>query len=1023
MAKKCEHCGSELLPDGLCPKCDIGESQFVEGKSVPKLPPKEIRRGKDPTVKTVGANRTPEPPKRRPKWPLIAAAVLLAMLLTAGVLGLLTYFNVTDIPLFNNLFAALDIPKHYGQHAVIYQPPAEAAELDEKTGVGYINNIVLIFFKEGTSEEEATKVIESIDGQVVGKIELIDQYQVMVKTSSLDELEALCEQLRGMDCVDEALYDKVVTLEDNLVPNDPWEKEFTGVDETWSPEHPNGSNWWVDAVDAEGAWEYNDRLAKIGVGVMDNGVDYTHDELKDVVKYVPEVHSKEEHGTHVAGIIAAAPNNDLGITGLVWNCDMYTWDWELSDQQKLSYMEGGKSWSTTNQIYAGTVELIERGAKVVNFSLGQTASMKNEYRSEDDVNAEGKLASAYLCALLERGFDFVIVQSAGNGNAYGVSIDATYNGLFCSINENNCTTSDTVSADDIINRVIVVGAAQNDGDCYYSQTSWSNAGPRVDICGPGYAIYSTVPGSYDYLSGTSMSAPIVSGVAALTWAANETLTGADVKAIVCNPDNTKYDVADNTTPDHPLVSSYRMVNAQLCIEAAFNAKQGSTEPYSEPTQAPTEPVGYTEPVEPYTYPNDQPYTYPDDQPYTYEPVPTEPVTTRPRDDQPWSWGKIVNNGSCDIVMVLDNSSSMKGDPIEYTKEAAYAFAQNVISQNANVGIVAYNKTAESICDLTANLEELKAKIYGIETHYATNIEKGLIAAQEMLAASSAERKIIVLMSDGVPNLGKLGDDLVAYSDTLKSGGITIFTLGFFTDLKDAEIVQAQYLMEKIASTGYHYEIDETHNLSAFFGDIADVINGQKYIYMRVAGPADITVSYGSESLCSIVSRLSTRASFGTLGFEAQDAQQADSFGELGEDSGTVKVLRLKDGINYRIRIDGSDQGNVNFSIGYMDENGSYADLRKFEEVPIIGGGRMDTVAGTGDKTTLKVDRDGDGNYDHYYEAGMNETAHEISAPSNFNFVWVIAIGLIVLIILAAVGLIVFFVVSGRRRKPVPRPYC
>ena len=80
------------------------------------------------------------------------------------------------------------------------------------------------------------------------------------------------------------------------------------------------------------------------------------------------------------------------------------------------------------------------------------------------------------------------------------------------------------------------------------------------------------------MSGTSMSAPIVTGVASLVWAANGDLTGLDVKRIVCDEKNTVYPVADNTSPSHPLVNTYRMVNANLAVQAALNASLDNKEP-------------------------------------------------------------------------------------------------------------------------------------------------------------------------------------------------------------------------------------------------------------------------------------------------------------------------------------------------------------------------------------------------------------------------------------------------------------
>ena len=52
----------------------------------------------------------------------------------------------------------------------------------------------------------------------------------------------------------------------------------------------------------------------------------------------------------------------------------------------------------------------------------------------------------------------------------------------------------------------------------------------------------------------------------------------------------------------------------------------------------------------------------------------------------------------------------------------------------------------------------------------------------MLKDGNGEKKIIVLMSDGEPNEGKQGDELIAYADELKKEGILIYTLGFFENL-------------------------------------------------------------------------------------------------------------------------------------------------------------------------------------------------------------------------------------------------
>ena len=74
--------------------------------------------------------------------------------------------------------------------------------------------------------------------------------------------------------------------------------------------------------------------------------------------------------------------------------------------------------------------------------------------------------------------------------------------------------------------------------------------------------------------------------------------------------------------------------------------------------------------------------------------------------------------------------------------------------------------------------------------------------------------------------------------------------------------QAQALMEGIASSGCHDEVADANDLVFFFGDIADQLNGQKYIYVRIACPVDVTVSHDGEMLNSSEENLCVRTDFG-----------------------------------------------------------------------------------------------------------------------------------------------------------------
>lgn len=382
----------------------------------------------------------------------------------------------------------------------------------------------------------------------------------------------------------------------------------------------------------------------------------------------------------------------------------------------------------------------------------------------------------------------------------------------------------------------------------------------------------------------------------------------------------------------------------------------------------------------------------------------------------------------DIVLVLDTSGSMDGTPLDETKKAATNFVDTILEEDASIGVVNYDNEADVASDFANSKNALDSVINDLGTGGGTDIEAGMRMADDMLSQSSAKKKFIVLMSDGEPNDGLVGDELIAYAEELKNKGIYIYTLGFFESLGDK--TSAQSLMEKIASEGCHYEVSDADSLVFFFGDIADQINGQKYIYVRIACPVDVSVTHNGETLNSSDKDLNTRTPFGTLSFEESDSwlgdnsygQQNDSgeaniwfdenLGDQDSDSeeseDRVKILRLKEGEDYDIAIEGTGRGKMNYSIGFMDENGEYTDFRKFNNIKITKSTKVDTVANVSDKTVLNVDEDGDGRYDLVYKAEANGNGELV----DYTYVIYIVIG----VVSAIAVLILVLVIRAKLKK-------
>ncbi len=206
-------------------------------------------------------------------------------------------------------------------------------------------------------------------------------------------------------------------------------------------------------------------------------------------------------------------------------------------------------------------------------SFGISASLRHNRASYYDRVLKPKALSLTMASLLDKGYDFLIVQSAGNGNSFSEPVDSTNNGHFTAITEKNIYTGKyDIPKEEILGRILGVSAAMYDGTDYV-QTTYSNVGPYVEIAAPGSMVYSCgdpAINDYTFKSGTSMSAPCVTGVAGLVWSINPDFTGKEVKEILVSSTdsvakiNTEYEYLYNVE-----LLDYPMVNAKLAVEEAI----------------------------------------------------------------------------------------------------------------------------------------------------------------------------------------------------------------------------------------------------------------------------------------------------------------------------------------------------------------------------------------------------------------------------------------------------------------------
>ena len=315
------------------------------------------------------------------------------------------------------------------------------------------------------------------------------------------------------------------------IPNDP------RFGQQWALSNPIGPD-----IGATKAWNVTTGNPSTIVAVIDTGVDINHPDLAANVwtnpapnqgGYVGDIHGwnfmngtpnvldSNGHGSHVAGIIAAAGNNGVGVSGVDWNAQI----------MPLKTIDGAGN-GTVDAAVAAVYYAVQHGARVINASW-------------DGPDYDPALNNAIAYANTQ---GVVFVAAAGNETA------------------NNDTTP-TYPASYAEPNLISVAAVDQSGNL----ADFSNYGPTtVGLAAPGVNILSTVPSGYAFYSGTSMAAPFVSGAAALLVGLHPTWTAPQLVQRILS-----------TVTPLPSLQGKTISGGMLNIAAAIGVSQSGTT-YSPP---------------------------------------------------------------------------------------------------------------------------------------------------------------------------------------------------------------------------------------------------------------------------------------------------------------------------------------------------------------------------------------------------------------------------------------------------------
>lgn len=353
-------------------------------------------------------------------------------------------------------------------------------QLDNDKGLYSTDSIVL----SDTTKEDAEHIAEEIGAEV--RMTKKGDFAVLYLPKDVS-IEDIYDNDKYASYIPQMTPDYYVST--NLINGNGMDEEDVIPDaDMVVRNHPNYSindpaytnQQYIDYINLKDTWEET-RGAGITVAIIDSGIDTDHAEFigkiseksynasedKIVKDYdISVIEDENGHGTAVAGVLAASMNNSEGITGISPDVNLVVIKCDVDDTGK--FVRG-------SDLVFGLAYAIESDVDIINMSFGSPIDIFSRY-TELAVDS-----------------DIICIAAAGNDGSnmpvYPASLDS----------------------------VIAVGAYDTENG---GLTEYSNYGDNVNLLAPGTAYTTYIDGGYKMSTGTSISAPIVSGAAALYIASN-----------------------------------------------------------------------------------------------------------------------------------------------------------------------------------------------------------------------------------------------------------------------------------------------------------------------------------------------------------------------------------------------------------------------------------------------------------------------------------------------------------------------
>lgn len=365
-------------------------------------------------------------------------------------------------------FATKAVPRSVGR-------PNRPAQ--NKASAPHREGELLVRFRPGVSNRDKDTIIATSGARKKKDLDGDSDIEKLEVTSR--DVETVALQLLLTPQVEFAEPNFLIA-KDDLTPNDVQFRDQWALRNTGQ----NGGQFGSD-VNASAAWSTTTGSPSTVIAVIDSGIDFTHPDLVnnqwtnprpsssedlhgwDFVENSATIKDEQGHGTAVAGIIAAEGNNSVGVAGVMWRASLMS----------LRVLDETGTGDIENAVQAIDYA-VSHGAEVINVSWGTAGE---SFALNDAIQRAMKR-------------NVLVVCSAGNGGQ-DLSQSSYYPASFALPN------------------LISVAATDN----LDQLPSWSNFGARkVRVAAPGVNILTTrMGGGYENVTGTSASAPIVTGIVGL----------------------------------------------------------------------------------------------------------------------------------------------------------------------------------------------------------------------------------------------------------------------------------------------------------------------------------------------------------------------------------------------------------------------------------------------------------------------------------------------------------------------------